>query len=142
MKELEEGVWETDADQFEVFRQEASYWLREYGLLGWEIHFIHEERENARASCTTYGAGRICLFTLATTWTAIEPTYESIAESAFHEVWELLLADLVEATQARKYDAEEVEAKTHAIIRTMENVHWKGEERVAKFVKQLKKKKK
>jgi hypothetical protein len=138
----EEGVFETDKSHFEIFQKEASYWLNKYGLIGWEIHFAHEENEDARASCTTWGSGRICALTLATKWEGIIPTPKAIAFVAYHEVCELLLADLVETATDRKFDPENVVAKTHAIIRTLENVHWNGDERAALYEKKITKKKK
>lgn len=117
-------AWETNESHFEIFKLECIYWLNRYGLLGWEIHFDHSIIEKNRASCVTYGPGRMCALTLGTEWHGLEPTPESIGKSAYHEVCELLLADLVEVATNRKFDPDDIEAKAHAIIRTLENVHW------------------
>jgi hypothetical protein len=118
------SVWETNESHYEIFKSECNYWIERYGLIGWEIHFDHSIIDKSRASCVSYGPGRMVALTLGTEWHGLEPTPESIGKTAYHEVCELLLADLVEAATNRKFDADDLEAKTHAIIRTLENVHW------------------
>ena len=124
---VSKDVWKTNESHFELFKTECVYWLNRYGLIGWEIHFDHDLAKEARATCVSYGPGRMCALTLGTEWHGLEPTPENIGKSAYHEVCELLLADLVEIATNRKFDPEDLEAKTHAVIRTLENVHWHGE---------------
>ena len=128
----EQDLWETNAIHYEIFKSECNYWIKRYGLVGWELHFDHDVADQNRATCVTYGPGRMCALTLGTEWHGLEPTPERVAKTAYHEICELLLADLVEAATDRKFDPENIEAKTHAIIRVLENAHW-PESRPKKF---------
>ena len=111
--------------QFEVFKEEAGKWLEFFGLKDWEIRFSFEHNDDFdRARCYTNWLGRICTLELAR-WQSEERSDEEIRKVAFHEVCELLLAEMENISMDEEVPYSErkglLETSRHGVIRRLEN---------------------
>ena len=64
---LEEKKEVTTAEHFEWFKNEANYWLKRFGLYGWQVRFLHEDNDNTRdcRACIAYKMeSRLAVITL------------------------------------------------------------------------------
>lgn len=116
----------TSKADFELFVEEAKGFLELFGLLDWQVEFEHRDLDS-RANCRFSVQGRQAYITLGKDWTkhdTVSP--ERLRRSAFHEVYELLLADYYFAATDNEIGgeakAQRLERTTHALIRRMENV--------------------
>ena len=66
---------------------------------------------------------------LSKTWDNVEPTDFEIRKSAFHEACEVLLYPLRYLAEARFLTDSEIDPEVHNVIRTLENVLFKKEEK-------------
>jgi len=113
----------TDA-HFERFRNECMRFIRLFGVNDWRVEFARRELDS-RAECWTNLQGHEAGIVLAKTWTEHEPTPENLQRTAFHEVWELLTAELeiissdYDMTIAMRNEAKE--RARHGLIRRLEN---------------------
>ena len=114
------------ATAMNLFRKEATKWAQFFGLLEWRIEFAYNEDDDNRAKIHWDTEGKIALITISTTWldgeNEVDPaTQDKIRESAFHEVAELLLVDLIETHLKHPLDDDKKTAATHSLIRRLEN---------------------
>lgn len=114
-----------EIDYFELFKKEAGYWLRYFGLLDWSVTFYHEElADGSFAETRMKYVGKCAALILAKGADDDYYTEEYVKRAAFHEVCELLLGSLYGVIEqhivaARDYDA--VAKAGHDIIRRLEN---------------------
>ena len=47
----------TTKKHFDIFKKECEYWLKFYGVTGWEICFYHEDLGGERAAMAMYSMG-------------------------------------------------------------------------------------
>lgn len=110
---------------FNLFKQEAEYWINFFGLKGWEIFYTNKYDIDSRANINWGIIGRVAKINLSRHW---EPETEQVNEeligkAAFHEVCELFLGRLQMMAEGKICNNKHcVEEETHAIIRTLENV--------------------
>ena len=114
----------TTAKHFEVFQKEVLYWINKWGLHQWEIAFTHEPFDDNRAGIGFDVGGRIATFFLSTEWSGevIPPTNANVKDSAKHEAFELLLAEVYATARARFVTADEHTAAHHALVRRLEKL--------------------
>jgi len=122
-----EKKYETTTEHFELFKTEAQRFIDLFGLWDWQVDFHHRFLENCRANCRFNCQGKQASLSLATEWSEYDVLSEAtISRSAFHEVCELLLADMYGAAtdidMAGRIREERLERASHAIIRRLENV--------------------
>jgi hypothetical protein len=127
--------FKTTAKHFACFEQEATYWIRKYGLLQYEWQFEHASSDN-RAGVVFNVDAKIAMVTLSTDWD-VEPTARGIRRAAYHEVYEVLLGYMKVLAISRTFDEALLECETHTVIRTMENAHFE-EDYDRRFVRQKK----
>ena len=120
------GAIETTEEDFMFYIQEFKYYMQVFNLLNWEVNFQWEEMPDARAAIQINVAGKIAT-------TCFNKRYDfaydesEISKCAFHECMELLIGELSCAAEERYSTHEQIEAATHTIIRTLENVIWEQE---------------
>ncbi len=112
----------TSKKDYELFKKECRKWRDILGLMNWEICWVHDKiDETSRAEIVADPTSRIAVITLNTEWSTDIVTDNLIKRTAFHEIMELLLAQL--GLFGNYYISEGlVEEEIHKIIRTLENV--------------------
>lgn len=118
---------ETSPADFEVFQEEAVYWMQRFGLLGWRASFEHEVLEcGTLAQCEFEAQNRWAVLTLNKEW-GEEADEARVRECAFHETCELFLGRLRDLAEERFIRDGEVDGAIHEVIRTLENTLWRVE---------------
>jgi len=108
-------------EHFAVFRGEAEYWLRYFGLTQWRIRIEWTDETDRLAACESNVTSRAARILLAREWGANDPVTElSLREVAFHEVCELMLSPTTALVVMTFSDAQHQEA-AHETIRMLEN---------------------
>ena len=123
----------TTKKHFELFQKECKKWISFFNLLSWEIVIKHvdfvdiygdiQPNDTILSWCEPHYGSRYATIYLSIDWCGVDITTEALKKAAFHEVCELLLYRLREMSNMSSisYRAEEVDAETHAVIRTLEN---------------------
>ena len=116
-------TYKTTKKDFEKFKKAALKFAQKFGLTDWEIHVFHEEwgNEDSRAYNRCNYTGRVASISLAPEWNT-RPVSGEIERTAFHEIFEVLLAPLTTCAFGRFVTEDEIDEAIHYIVRTMENV--------------------
>jgi len=119
-------------EHFVIFKGEAEYWLDRFSLRNWEVYYGRipaGDDEEAFANCVADGCARNACIRIALFY-YLTGEYEfprDIQLVAFHEVCEVLLADLHQASVQNKTLADTM---IHEVIRRLERaVFWPDWER-------------
>ena len=118
----------SDKDRFRIFVDECEYWLEKFNLKSWTMAYefsddYSEDWENDSLAMLRWNTGaRRATIWLNENWPEDEISCFQIRRSAFHEVFELLLADLVSIARDRFVFEKAIESEIHRIVRTLENV--------------------
>jgi len=119
----------TTARHFAIFKEECEKWIAKYGLIGWTVWYEHKVDDSGnRAECRYNLMNRSVGFRLNPDWGYDTVTEYQLRKDAFHEVSENLLCRIRAIAQSRYINADEIDEEIHAIIRTLENVLWEGED--------------
>lgn len=122
---------ELKEQDFQLFKDEADFWIKEFGLHDWSVTYLFEELDDAWAECRINWLGRVSTLVL-NKWPSHERAKQEIRKSAFHEVCELLLTDLEYHTVNDAIPQEERERLTemarHGVIRRLENSVFKQQQ--------------
>lgn len=110
----------TTKKQFRIFEKECRKWLDKLGLKDWCVLVRHEELEkgNTLARCNWNAEQRQAWLRLNTTTRAGD---HEIKRAALHECLELLLCGCTDIMWKSAAD-DIVDAETHKVIRTLENL--------------------
>lgn len=114
----------TNSKHYKYFRDRVRHWVNLFGLKEWEIYYGHKKLDNALASYEASFEARNADIYLSTDWGNTEITLRQLDKAAFHEVTELLLADLAGWANIIVKHSKMQEEK-HKIIRRLENVFFK-----------------
>jgi hypothetical protein len=121
----------TTPKHFNLFRKEAIYWIKRFGLIGWDITFIHgEQNEDNLASISFNVAGAWCIFYLNTDWDDNILNNLEVRKSAFHEVCELMHGKFFVLATSRYISEDQLHAASHEIIRILENAFFENSNRL------------
>ncbi len=112
---------ELSKKQIEYFGLQVKKWADFFRLADWEILTDSEDFDDAYAKCAADVCSRLSTISVAETWD-IKPTQRMLSLTAFHEVAELLLAELHQVALSRVMTYEDEEAARHRVIRTLESV--------------------
>jgi hypothetical protein len=125
-EDIFDNTYELTDEHFELFKEEFIYWTKIFGLVGWEFHFVFDEKtsEDARAQIFRDHDSRITIVMLATKWQGSEPTEFNISKCAYHEAAELLLSKMNDLIRSRSVSDRQIEEETHNLIRILENTQW------------------
>lgn len=120
---------ETTKENFNFFIEECKYWIEKFGLKEWEFRFKHEDHKTLKDSCAWYEynwQGRLASIGLSVSWDNTEPTDYQVSKSAFHEICEMLLADLETIARSDICPSQKEELITckHSVIRRIEWAIW------------------
>lgn len=114
----------TTKGAFELFKKCVMYWIKHFGLYGWDIRLLHQEDEDSLAYTKFNVLNRSASIVLSKNWGDRIVTDIEIDKSAFHEVCELLMMRVRFAEEARFVSTEKMGEEIHTIIRTMEHLIW------------------
>lgn len=121
----------TTKQHFELFKQECEYWIDKLGIECWKILFEHSDDvgEDALANVTYRTNGRIAIIALNKHWRYYETIDDqTLQQTAFHEITELLLANSATMMKSQFGCSEEaIDMEQHIIIRTLENTLFKDD---------------
>lgn len=122
----EEPSYELTQEDFAIFQDEAKKWLNLFCMSDWEVFFWFEPLEGNRAQCQYSYKDRVANITLSTR-AYVKVDEDDIRGSAFHEVCELLMAELRHlTTNYTEIPSEDrkvlLNSAAHAIIHRLEPV--------------------
>lgn len=117
--------------QYEIYIKEVNKWIDIFGLKDWEVFFMLKPNDDTRSSIGFTVGDNICEFILNEYWSD-KPTTYLLKKTAFHEVVELLFGNFRHLAYSRFITEDQIDAASHALIRTFENVvfdkEYKGKE--------------
>lgn len=125
----------TTKEDFELFKKCIRYWIKHFGLYGWDVHLDHQTDKDSLAYTSYNVPNRSVTIVLSKDWSCTKVTDIQIDKTAFHEIGELLMMRLRFIAEARFISEEEVEEEVHNIIRILERVIW--ETKVRDFDKRV-----
>lgn len=109
--------------RFDLFRSECERWISAFGLLDWEVEYLHQHNEDHIAYTRFNYSARVANIALNKKWVADFPlTDEQIKKTAFHEACELLLYPIRYLSECRYLTDSEVDPEIHSIIHALERV--------------------
>lgn len=116
---------ELNEQDFQIFKDEAKYWIDKFGLKDWRIGFEFKKHDNdAYAQCDSQLLGRWA-YLILNKWQDEKPSFIQIKKSAFHEVCEVLFQELrrTALNENIPYDERVIltDAAAHGVIRRLEN---------------------
>lgn len=118
-------MMELKESDFEEFKKEAKRWIDLFGLKDWKVEYAFSELEDAYAQYSLQWQGKIALITLNKYPAKESSDYINVKRTAFHEVCELLLADMeyIALDEEIPYSERKglTEAARHGVIRRLEN---------------------
>lgn len=127
----------TKLDDFEIFKKECKKWIEVFGMYDWEFKFVPakpdeddilgERRYKAWVSFDSEAALAVIYFnTMWREYEELELSEDDIKLSAFHEICEILLADVMRLVHSRMNVCEEdVNLVKHKLIHRFEEVVFK-----------------
>jgi len=120
---------ETTTKNFEYFTKECKYWIDRFQLREWEFRFTHRNHKKLSDSLAWYEynwEGRLAEIGLSTNWDKTNTTIYHLSKAAFHEVCEILLANLESTARMDICPSQihELIACKHSVIRRMEWAIW------------------
>jgi len=117
--------------EFSFYRQRVLFWIDKFSLKQWQVDFrrIDIDESGARANCTFSAEGMWATFGFAielgpiSEWPKWPNNKADIDADAYHEVMELLLAELTTIMNSR-YNISEgcVDGAKHRVVATLENI--------------------
>ena len=110
-------------EEFEFFKGEVARWSGFLGLYEWDWRVFHggeDDDDTALAWTKADEESGIAAIFLAKKWGMDPVTPKNLSRSAFHEVCEVMLAELDWLARMGARDVK-VDAATHRVIRRLEN---------------------
>lgn len=129
---MENEELKTTAEDFEIFKTEVYYWVDKLQLREFRYLIIHKDVEEAPDSfgcCKVDMEGRVATIALSVNWGQEgweKITKYNLCKTAFHEVCEVLTADIegVAMIDICKSDRMDFNTYRHALIRRLEWALW------------------
>jgi hypothetical protein len=112
-----------DSHHFAYFVGCCKALIKNIGVSDWDVsyHFFESDEETPRASMVVHDrTNRVASLQLYDRWDKV-PSEHHIWRTAFHEVMELLMADLGMLAFQRHFSPAEYDRESHRVIRIMEN---------------------
>lgn len=115
------GRYEVTQKHFDIFIDECKYWIKFFGLIGWEVNYALVRSLECRAWCGIHNlSDRIVQIGLSSVWD-ISPQNKVLRRAAFHEVIELLTMKFYILAIQRESKVSDVEEENHNLVRILEN---------------------
>ena len=117
-----ESVVRTTKNDFEYFKKRCLYWAKEFGLLYYQLNFLHEKLDEAQASYYIHEEASACVVALNTEWVGVaSKNKKALNRISFHEMFEITLFGL-RGWAGVTVNMELLDRETHKIVRTIENL--------------------
>jgi hypothetical protein len=120
--EIEPDEYELSDDHFNYFVLCCKGWLDHFGIKDWQVDYALKEDadDDFRAMTIIYcESNRVSEIILANIWD-VDPNDYQLSKTAFHEVLELLLADLSMMAANREFNHDVFDRERHRVIRMLE----------------------
>lgn len=121
--------YRTTTKHFKLFQKECAKWIEYFGLKDWDISYHHyvgeiEDELDNMARITFSVNARAATILLMQNW-GCTPTDLLVRRYAFHEVCELMLADIYVFANRRYVEENSLDTVFHTVIRKLENTVFK-----------------
>jgi hypothetical protein len=109
----------------------VNFWVDYFGLKDWDLDQVHlDEEDGSHASCRSVWRQKVAAISLTKSCeTILEDTQKNrqatIRRAAFHEVCELLLAEVRRAAEDRFVTEDQIESAIHGVISRLTNTVYK-----------------
>jgi len=113
---------EDNRTDFEVFKDEFTYWQARFGLTGYKVYFKYEPIENAWADIDVIHVDRVVTVRLDSEVTDEGRLQRDVKSSAKHEAIHLLLMELQHLTGERYIREDEIYAAVESIVFKLEGL--------------------
>ena len=117
----------TTEEMFDRFHKECEYWMKKWGLTGWEVLVEMGKTRDSTwiADCKTDVMARSAVIRLNEEWDEGWGNAD-IESTAYHEVAELRFAKIHSLAHSRYVSSpEELEEAIHELIQQETNIIWK-----------------
>ncbi len=113
-------MYKTTKQDFEQFKKECQKWIKFWGLTEYRFYYYHDELDGSFAQVGWSINGKVATVTFNKN---IDEDKNQIdfKKSAFHEVCEILLAELDTLMRERYLAKNQIEGAFHTVIRRLEN---------------------
>ena len=108
-------------DPFKYYKERTRHWVDYFGLYNWDINVHQDNEEYAEdLAYTMYNVDnkRADIY-LVMDWGDTEMTRYDLSKTAFHEVVEVMLAEIRHLAGRRDIRFEEIDGAIHSIIRIL-----------------------
>ena len=103
-----------------LFKKSVRHYQKKLSLLNWDIHVFSQDKPGTRASAYWEFSNKTCSICWSKSWMKENPSKKEIRKVAFHEVCEILLAEVTDKLNIH-HSIDITEEIVHNIIRVMEN---------------------
>lgn len=122
----------TTKRHFEVFKKEANLWIGRLGLQEWRIDFFHGDNksippDSCRAWFDADVGGIVGMLGLSPDWGEDLINENRVRQSAMHEVFHLLFAQMSWLAGYRYSPKGSYDEEEHKVIRRFENLYYGNE---------------
>lgn len=112
----------TTNKHFKLFCDTATYWLKRFGVLDYDVEYQHKNVKEGLGETRYDVLNRWAEIQLSVDFGGVVPTDREIKMTAFHEVIELMMAELICVAGSRYcVSGDDIERTKHRIIRQVEN---------------------
>jgi hypothetical protein len=115
----------TTAKNFETFKKECELWIERLGLKDWDITYKHKDMKGDCATTRWDIAARWMIITLGEDFGPVSVTDYEIKSTAFHEILEIVIADLQTIAGQRFITPDQLDTASHAVIQRLTNYFFK-----------------
>lgn len=111
----------TTSKHFKVFKEEGTKMMSELGLTDWEVTFVHGGTDDFNnAECHYCCGAKFATLKLTEEWGDNDPlTDENIRETAWHEMFHVLLATFENYANSRFLPDGVLDMECHSIIQRL-----------------------
>ena len=108
-------------DPFKYFKQQVYHWVDYLGLYNWDtnVHEDDEEYDGYLAETYSNVENKRADIYLAMDWNGTKMTQDRLNNTAFHEVLEVMLAEIRYIAGKRDIRFGEIDSAIHSIIRIL-----------------------
>ena len=108
-------------DPFKYFTERVKHWTNHFGLLNWDVNVHEDEDEFDGVLASTFCniSNKRADIYLVMDWNGSEMTKHDLDKTAFHEVLEVMLAEIRQLAGRRDIRFEEIDGAIHSIIRIL-----------------------
>ena len=115
-------------DPFKYFKERVDHWVDYFGLYNWDVnvHKDEDEYDGELAYATFNVDNKRADIYLSMDWGGTEMTRNELNKTAFHEVIEVMLAEIRHIAGRRDIRFEEIDGAIHSIIRILTATIFEG----------------